>query len=238
MTFNQAQYAVRCEWGLSGVRTLGPTSDVVIIVDTLSFCTCVEIAVSRGAKVIPCPWKGNHARELAGRLGAELANERRTTERLSLSPQSLLRISPGTKLVLPSPNGSTLTLDSPTLTVAGCLRNSRAVAEFAQRQGATVTVIPAGEQWPDGTLRPAFEDLVAAGAIISHLHGELSPESETALAVYQSCKSRLDELLLNCGSGRELVERGFSEDVHLASALDCSETIPVLKSGRYVQAAG
>jgi 2-phosphosulfolactate phosphatase len=236
MTFDQAEYTVRCEWGRTGVQTLGPVSDVVIIVDTLSFCTCVEIAVSRGAQVIPCRWKGDEAKSLAHGLHAELADERRSIEHYSLSPQSLLRIAPGTRLVLPSPNGSTLALDSPTLTIAGCLRNSRAVAELAIRSGKTVAVIPAGEQWEDGTLRPAFEDHVAAGSIISHLSGTLSPESETALAAFQSCKPRLQELLLKCSSGKELTERGFAEDVCLASELNCSEAVPILNDGCFVRA--
>jgi 2-phosphosulfolactate phosphatase len=38
MIFDQSEYQVRCEWGLQGLRQLGPISDVVIIVDVLSYC--------------------------------------------------------------------------------------------------------------------------------------------------------------------------------------------------------
>ncbi len=37
MTFDQSEFDVRCEWGENGVSQLAPMSDVVIIVDVLSF---------------------------------------------------------------------------------------------------------------------------------------------------------------------------------------------------------
>jgi 2-phosphosulfolactate phosphatase len=51
--FDQAEYALRCEWGASGVRQLAAISDVLIVVDVLSFSTAVDIAVSNGAIVFP-----------------------------------------------------------------------------------------------------------------------------------------------------------------------------------------
>ena len=49
----QREYDVRCEWGLHGVEILAPISDVVVIVDVLSFTTCVDIATANGAVVFP-----------------------------------------------------------------------------------------------------------------------------------------------------------------------------------------
>jgi 2-phosphosulfolactate phosphatase len=45
MFFNQQAFMIRCEWGTCGVAQLAPESDAVVIVDVLSFTTCVEIAV-------------------------------------------------------------------------------------------------------------------------------------------------------------------------------------------------
>jgi 2-phosphosulfolactate phosphatase len=65
MFYEQAEFDIRCEWGMSGVKKLSSISDIVIIVDVMSFSTCVDIAVSNGASVIPYRWKDNTAVEFA-----------------------------------------------------------------------------------------------------------------------------------------------------------------------------
>lgn len=235
MTFDQSGFDVRCEWGENGIRYLAPVSDVVIIVDALSFSTCVEIANSRGAVVFPYRWKDESATAFAASVNAELAGVRRNSGEYSLSPASLIDISAGTRLALPSPNGSTLSLATgATPTLTGCFRNCRAVALVAAKYGRRVALIPAGERWDDGSLRPAFEDWVCAGAIISHLEGSLAPEAKAALSAYLNIKSDLGQALKQCGSGRELIERGFERDVEIASELDVSECAPTLVNGVYI----
>jgi len=194
MTFDQSDFDVRCEWGENGVRRLAPASDVVIIVDVLSFSTCVEIANWRGAIVFPCRWKDESAAAFAASVNAELAGARRAGGVYSLSPASLIDISAGTRLALPSPNGSTLSLTTgATPTLTACLRNCRAIATATATYGRRIAVIPSGERWDDGSLRPALEDWVGAGAIISHLKGSLAPEARAALAAYLHVKSNLKE---------------------------------------------
>src|SRR5262249_22372821 len=235
MTFDQSGFDVRCEWGENGVRRLAPVSDVVIIVDVLSFSTCVEIANSRGAIVFPYRWKDESAEAFASSVNAELAGVRRAEGVYSLSPASLINISAGTRLALPSPNGSTLSLLSrATPTLTACLRNCRAVAIAAARRGRRIAVIPSGERWDDGSLRPAFEDWVCAGAIISHLEGDWSPEARAAQSAFLNARSDLRHMIKRCGSGRELIERGFERDLEIASALDVSECAPTLVGNAYV----
>jgi 2-phosphosulfolactate phosphatase len=235
MYFDQSEWDVRCEWGAQGVAALAPVCDVLIVVDVLSFSTCVDIATARGALVYPYRLRDETAARYAADLGAALARPGRAAgDGYSLSPHSLLAIPPGTRLVLPSPNGATLTLaagGAPTL--AGCLRNARAVALAAARFGRRVGVIAAGERWADGGLRPAIEDWLGAGAIISHLPGERSPEAELARQSFAAARSDLGRVLHACGSGKELVGRGFAEDVALAAALDQSDCAPLLIDGAY-----
>lgn len=236
MTFDQHEFDIRCEWGEEGVAQLAPISDVVVIVDVLSFSTCVEIATRRNAKVFPYRRRDQSAEVFAASLGAELAGDPHHPARYSLSPRSLVNIPEGTRLVLPSPNGATLSLatgGTPTLT--GCLRNYRAVALAARKHGRHIAVIPAGERWPTGGLRSAFEDWVGAGAIIAQLHGDLSPEAQAALAAFRSAEQSLASQIRQCGSGKELIARGREEDVDLASALNVSACVPLLVNGAYVR---
>jgi 2-phosphosulfolactate phosphatase len=111
MIFNQSEFDLRCEWGLQGVTQLASISDVVVIVDILSFSTCVEIATNNDAMIFPYQWKEQSALDYAKSVQGELASSKRTSNNgYSLSPTSLINIPAGTKLVLPSPNGSLLTL--------------------------------------------------------------------------------------------------------------------------------
>ena len=55
---------VALEWGPVGARTLAERSDVVVVVDVLSFSTALTIAVERGARV--WPHTGGESRPAAG----------------------------------------------------------------------------------------------------------------------------------------------------------------------------
>lgn len=236
MYFDQNEYDIRFEWGLSGLEALRPVSDVVVIVDVLSFTTCVDIVVGRGGLVLPYRGEADALPAFAQSHNALIASHKRQSNETgySLSPTSLLTIPADTRLVLPSPNGSTLSLateDVPTL--AGCLRNATAVAVKAQQLGQRISVIAAGERWPGGLLRPGLEDLLGAGAIIAQLPGTRSPEANTAVAAFHHAQSNLPNILARCGSGKELIGRGFAEDVQLASQLNVSTAAPLLVESAY-----
>ena len=229
---SQTAYDVRCEWGREGVLALAPASDVIVIVDVLSFSTSVEIATARGAVIHPFRWRDESAVAFARSVGAELAGQ--NDRGWSLEPSTLESIDSGVGLVLPSPNGSELTtLTGTTPTLAGCVRNASAVAEAASRRGDRITVIAAGERWPDGSLRPCFKDLCGAGAILRHLPGSLSPEARAAVAVYRDAEGSLFESIRSCESGQEKESRGLLRDVELASELDVSDCVPCLIEGVY-----
>ena len=234
--YEQSEFDIRCEWGLKGVEALAPISDAIVIVDVLSFSTSIDVATSRGAFVFPYQWKNESALEYARSIGAELADPTRKPGTWSLSPASLASIPTGTKLVLPSPNGSTLSLATgKTPTLAGCIRNAQAVAQACLQFGKRISVIAAGERWPDQTLRPSIEDWIAAGAIISFLPGSLSPEAKLAKNAFQTSKETIGETLRTCSSGKELIERGFMSDVEFAMQFNVSANVPILKDGFYAQ---
>ncbi|MGI4940503.1 MAG: 2-phosphosulfolactate phosphatase, partial [Janthinobacterium lividum] len=96
-----------------------------------------------------------------------------------------------------------------------------------------IGVVPAGELWPDGSLRPAVEDLLGAGAILDCLNAPCSSEAQVARDAYRSAGRDLPRLVRLSVSGRELVDDGFPGDVDLALEEDVSGTVPVLVDGAY-----
>jgi 2-phosphosulfolactate phosphatase len=237
---DQSPFAVRFEWGERGLEAVSPGCAVVVVVDVLSFCTAVDVATGRGAAVLPYRWRDETAARYAAEQRAVLAGAYRTTGGYSLSPASLTGIPAGTRLVLPSRNGATLSLRAAGVgtVVAACLRNAEAVARFAGAQGGPVAVIGGGERWPDGSLRPAWEDLVGAGAVIARLPGPRSPEAEAVGDAFRRAAADLPGRLRACSSGRELIERGFAADVELAAAVGVSGCVPVLAGEAFVARPG
>ena len=243
----QHDYRVRLEWGPVGAEALAPV-DIAVVVDVLSFTTTVTVAVERGIEVLPFLWKDERAAAFAAEQDAVLAVQRQDAANgpggVSLSPVSLATADDVRRVVLPSPNGSTISTllaDSGAKVVAASLRNRRAVAAWLASHlgaGATVAVVPAGERWPDGSLRPAVEDLWGAGAVLDAMGpaelSELSPEAAAAVAAFRAAD--LPDALASCSSGRELVAAGFGGDVAMAAEVDVSGVVPVLVDGVFVAA--
>jgi 2-phosphosulfolactate phosphatase len=229
----QGNYGVRFQWGPVAAPAL--SEGVCVVVDVLRFTTAVEAAVSRGVAVYPYRWRDATAATFADSVRARLADGRDPAGP-SLSPSSMDALTPGTSLVLPSPNGSTcavLASGAGARVVAGCLRNAAAVGSWATRATGPVTVIACGERWPDGSLRPSLEDLLGAGAILASMAGDPSPEARAAIAAFRDAAPRLREVLSECASGRELSEKGWAADVGYAARLNVSTTVPVLTDGAF-----
>jgi 2-phosphosulfolactate phosphatase len=218
---------IHLEWGTEALKI---PADAVIVVDCLSFSTAVSVACTQGAHIYPYLF-GNTAREFAQKLGVECAGKR-AQNGYSLSPSSLGVLGRGQKLVLPSPNGSTLSLSAKADTVlAGCLRNARAIAAYlTDQQFDRVVFVAAGERWiADGSLRPAFEDLIACGAIIDQLTGDISPEAQAAKHAFAGIKNDLPAAMFACQSGIELTGGGWRDDVEWASMVSCDDVVPKLQ---------
>lgn len=239
--FDQDDFAVRLEWGPHGLRRLAPKVDVVVIVDVLRFTTCVDVAVGRGAEVLPYRWHDGAEAAYARDHDAVLAGADDTGDGWSLSAAALTDVPAGTRLVLPSVNGSALSFGAAEAgaseVLAACLRNASAVAVHLAARGGTVGVVAAGERWrgATGPLRPAVEDLLGAGAVLAGLPADgQSPEARAARAAFLAERDRLDEVLATCGSGRELAATERGRDLPLAAALDVSAAVPGLRHDRFV----
>ena len=231
----QTSAEVRFEWGPTGLGAVGGHD--VVIVDVLRFTTAVCAGVDQGALIYPYRWKDDSARAFADSVGAVLAGGDPLGP--SLSPVRLSRLQPNDRVVLPSPNGSTcaaLANEAGARVYAACLRNATAVAEHLAETDGPVTVVAAGERWPDGSLRPALEDLLGAGAVLAALDGSRSPEAEATATLWSSVAGRAGSLIRGCGSGLEQVERSWSDDLAYAIEVDSSEAVPMLADGAFVDA--
>jgi 2-phosphosulfolactate phosphatase len=245
----QSAYARRFDWGLTGAHALvadARPGDVAVVVDVLSFTTTLTVALERGIAVYPYPWAAQAASAYADERGAVLARGRREglgTGSVSLSPRSFEDVDTSgiDRVVLPSPNGSSIAFalaDAGVTVVGACLRNAPAVGRWLTSTAGRISVVAAGERWPDGALRPAVEDLWGAGAVLSAL-GEprlhvASPEARAAADAFEVVRDDVSSELVECASGRELVEAGFADDVTIATAYGVSEVVPVLDGECFV----
>ncbi|WP_028265522.1 2-phosphosulfolactate phosphatase [Arthrobacter sp. MA-N2] len=247
----QLPFAVRFEWGLDGGRAIASGADLAVVVDVLSFTTCVSVAVDRGAVVFPYPWKDAGAEDFAKHHGARLAGTRGGGG-LSLAPSSLRDARALNRVVLPSPNGSSIAYElarEVPIIAAVSLRNAAVTADWVAAElppEAVVAVIAAGERWPGGSLRPAVEDQIGAGAFIAGLAAAgrggftpedgkegFSPEAEAAMAVFNASEPRLRDALEECSSGRELIGAGYPDDIEIAAELDAGIAVALLRDGAF-----
>jgi 2-phosphosulfolactate phosphatase len=237
----QAGASVRLEWGAAAIEHLAGDVDCVVVVDVMSFSTCVDVAVARGASVYPYPWRDAGVQAYARERGAEAAaKDRRLADGWSLSPTSLASVPAGLRLVLPSPNGSTIAFaarDRGVAVFCGGLRNRLATARACARF-RRVLVVACGERWPDGSLRPALEDLIGAGGLVAALGrgADVSPEARAAALAYQALGEDRRAALGDCASARELVERGFGADVALCLDEEASDVAARLEPDCFVPA--
>jgi 2-phosphosulfolactate phosphatase len=247
--FSQSTYQVRFDWGAHGAAAIAAGADVVLVVDVLSFGTAVDCALAAGVEVFPfadADGLRTDADAYAASRGAVLAGERTTDAAApavpTLSPSSFTPEQAGLSVVLPSPNGSSLCFqlaEGGAEVVAVSLRNRRAVARWVlERQSAKegrfiVAVVAAGERWENGDARFAVEDLLGAGSVIEALIDvgldHCSPEAAAAGSAFGGMRQAVRHLLRASGSGRQLIERGFGRDVALATELDASTQVPVLR---------
>jgi 2-phosphosulfolactate phosphatase len=234
------------EWGPTGAAALAPDHDVAVVVDALTFSTTVTVAADRGVEIRPYRWGIAAAGDEARALGATLAVPRSaaTPGDVSLSPATFRAANALSRVVLPSPNGSTICTvlaEAGAEVVVASLRNRRAVAAYLLGRPGRVLLVPAGERWPDDSLRLAIEDLWGAGAVVDAVLDvdpmvRLSDEALVAAAAYRLVGDRLSEAMLACPSGRELTGMGYASDVTIAAELDASQAVPVLHRGWLVPA--
>lgn len=242
--FDQTPYQLRMEWGFRGARDGAKRGDIVVIVDVLSFSTTTTAACAIGATIYPHPYKKDGL-SYARRVDAELIVGRAESSLgglPSLSPVSFQETHRGRRFVLCSLNGARcaqLASGAPDVLIAS-LNNAKALAEtlMTRYEAHPVTFICCGEQWSDpqeddNEMRPCIEDYLGAGAVISEMRGSFSPEAELCGAAFSAAKEKINDLIWESGSGRELRARGYAADVEYAAQLSNTCCVPKMHEGGF-----
>ncbi|HYO97037.1 MAG TPA: 2-phosphosulfolactate phosphatase [Polyangiaceae bacterium] len=191
------------------------------------------------------------AGEYGARVGAEVLLGRGEAVALGkpgLSPGSFNASHAGKKYVLCSLNGAlcSFACSQAPLCLLGAFVNAQVTIEYLRSllkdpglRG--ITLIACGETWHDARedeskLRPCLEDLLCAGQILSGVGGEPDCEATVAIAAYQGCAVRRNELIRASLSGRELIQRGYAEDVAAALTDDSRPCVVKLERDHFVPA--
>lgn len=166
----------------------------------------------------------------------------------SLSPITYINMPPKTKVILSSPNGATCSrlAEQVSYVFIGALLNAKAMGEavstLISKTNQTVTVLACGERWlddhEDGPLRFAVEDYLGAGAILSHINLEKSPEAQVCESAFLHSRDRIEQIIRECGGGIELRDKGFGADVKHTAQLNQYDVVPYLQKGQFLPWTG
>lgn len=241
--FNQAPFQCRMDWGVRGAKEASDRGDIIVVVDVISFSSAMVNAVHNGVVVYPFPRTGD-IKEFGELTGAEPCILERSRARElglpSLSATSFNESHRGKKFVISSINGATcvkVATNKDNYIFVGCFLNAEAVARVVNKikkeTSKNITVIACGERWKSINdepleLRPSIEDYLGAGAILELLDGTKSPEAKVCISAFRDSKDDLVELIKDSSSGRELLARGFPEDVSFCSRLNSFTEVPFL----------
>lgn len=209
----QAPFLQCFEWRLAGARppSAGDGPMIAVVVDVLSFTTTASVALDLGITVLPYRWADASATDFAWTHDATLAVGRSVTKscEISLSPRSLRQGVPTARLVLPSPDGSTIA---------------------AGERWSDGSLRPAAEElWGAGAVLFHLPE---------HGWSDRSPDAGSAAAAAACTSNRGDEgaALACCVSGRELIDAGYRADVELAAEVGRSRSVPLLRDHRFTSA--
>ena len=237
-----AQYNIHLEWGQLAAARAASHSDILIIVDTLSFSTTTTAAVNRDIDIFPCA-TFEEAATIAKKHNCECTVRRSDVPskgRFSLSPLTITNNHNCKSIVMRSVNGASIVraASSTPMVIIGTLVNAEVIAGYVDSycskvdERPQVTVIACGElvhgsEHPNDC-RFAIEDYLGAGAIISYMNGRKTVEAQLCERSFAHERDNLNCILIECESGVELAESGFVEDVLFAAKLNSINAVPIL----------
>ncbi|MGC8580409.1 MAG: 2-phosphosulfolactate phosphatase [bacterium] len=233
---------IKVTWYTKGIKEF--TADAYIIVDVLRFSTTAITALSSGFDRVYVAWDLDEAINISKKLGAPLAAEvngvKPKEADLDNSPTEVALFAKkvnvrGKSLVLRSTAGAKVVSESIKLKLKnvfiGSFINAGAVANVIKKVNVRdLNIICAGYRGSEFGL----EDFLAAGAIVEGLqYMDLHDSALAALYSFNDVKGNLETAIGKSMNGKYLINAGKVNDVAVASELNASRNVPVLKENYF-----
>ncbi|MBM4279001.1 MAG: 2-phosphosulfolactate phosphatase [Deltaproteobacteria bacterium] len=226
---------------VSPVPSLVSTKAIVVI-DVLRATSVITHAVSRGIlEIIPVATVEEafemvkHFPHNTALLGGERGSRKIEGFDLGNSPREYIAEKvKGKRLILTTTNGTKAfhSVSSGKEVMAGSFFNIAAIARRCLDLGHDLLIFPSGDEG-----RFSLEDTVCGGMLIDRILAEvrtpvvLRDASQSALILYQRFKENLIEAFRLSTHGRDLMERGFEEDLAYCAQVDITDIVPIFREG-------
>ena len=226
----------------SAPDTLALSHRVVVVIDILRATSVIVHAMSQGAmEVIPVKTVEEALRMAktfplnTTLLGGERGSRKIEGFDLGNSPREYQgeRVR-GKRLILTTTNGTKAfhAVSHGKKVLVGSFLNISAVAEKCFRLGHDLLIYPSGDE---GDF--SLEDGVCGGMLIDRIIKKgrkslpLTDAAHSAHILFQRFEANLVESFYLSQHGRDLVDRGFEEDLPYCAQVDTTDLVPVFKEG-------
>ena len=140
----------------------------------------------------------------------------------------------GKRVILTTTNGTKAfhSVSSGRGVIAGSFFNIGATAKWCLDLNRDILLFPSGD---GGSF--SLEDTVCGGMLIDRILNKgnglvtLTDASQSALILYQRFKENLVEAFRLSTHGRDLIERGFEEDLAYCAQVDITNIVPTFRDG-------
>ena len=216
----------------------------VVVIDVLRACSTISTALAHGARaVMPVPDMAEAGKMAANldpdvyRLGGERDAEKIEGYHLGNSPLEYTEeVVENRDIILNTTNGTKALARAKAARhlVAGCFLNAGRVVDFIREAGDDVAIICAGRQ-----NRISLEDTLCAGLMLARLWDGEEPEmatdsAHTAYTLYRTDHNSLGHALRRANHARNLIDRGYDDDVDYCFQVDALPVLPYYTDNRLV----
>lgn len=214
---------------------------VVIVIDVLRATSVIVKALSEGAmEIIPVATveeafqKAKTFPQGTTLLGGERNSRRIEGFDLGNSPKEYIRERiKGKRIILTTTNGTKAfnIVSSGKKVLTACFFNLKAIARYCLSLEEDLLIFASGDE---GNF--SLEDVVCGGMFIEKMVEEegsirLTDSAVAARILYERFKEDLLEVFYTSHHGRDLVKKGFEEDLLYCAQTDIYEVVPIFRGG-------